>query len=64
MIHEIPKIYLIPKIILGVVSLGLNIIGVYYLQIVGLAISMNVASLIYLVMVIMINRKVKNNLLK
>jgi len=62
MIHEIPKIYLIPKIILGIVSLVLNIIGVYYLQIIGLTISMNVASLIYLVMVLMINRKVKANL--
>ena len=62
MIHEIPKIYLIPKIVLGFVSLFLNIIGVYYFQIIGLTISMNVASLIYLVMVLMINRKVKASL--
>lgn len=62
MIHEIPKIYLMPKIILGVVSLVLNIIGVYYFQIIGLTISMNVASLIYLIMVVMINRKVKLSL--
>lgn len=59
MIHEIPKIYLMPKIVLGVVSLLLNIIGVYYLQIIGLTISMIVASTIYLIMVLMINRKVK-----
>ena len=62
MIHEMPKIYLMPKIILGVVSLVLNIIGVYYLQIIGLTISMIVASSIYLIMVLLINRKFKSNL--
>lgn len=62
MIHEVPKIYLMPKIILGIVSLLLNIIGVYYLQIIGLTISMIVASSIYLIMVLMINRKFKAKL--
>jgi O-antigen/teichoic acid export membrane protein len=62
MIHEMPKIYLIPKIVLGVVSLILNVVGVYYLQIIGLTISMIVASSIYLVMVLMINRKFKSTL--
>jgi len=63
MIHEMPKIYLIPKIILGIISLILNIIGVYYLQIIGLIISMIVASSIYLIMVLMVNRKFKYSLL-
>jgi O-antigen/teichoic acid export membrane protein len=61
MIHEKPRVYLIPKIILGVVSLLLNIIGVYYLQIIGLTISMITASTIYLVMVLLINRQFKYN---
>lgn len=61
MIHEMPKIYLKPKISIGVISLLLNIIGVYYLQIIGLTISMIVTSCIYLFMVLMINRKFKYN---
>jgi O-antigen/teichoic acid export membrane protein len=61
MIHEKPRVYLIPKIILGVVSLLLNIAGVYYLQIIGLTISMILASSIYLIMVLMINRKFNYN---
>ena len=62
MIYEKPRVYLIPKIILGVVSLLLNIAGVYYLQIIGLTISMILASSIYLIMVLMINRKFKYHL--
>jgi hypothetical protein len=62
MIHEMPKIYLKPKISIGVISLLLNIIGVYYLQIIGLTISMIVTSCIYLFMVILINKKFKATL--
>jgi O-antigen/teichoic acid export membrane protein len=61
MIHEMPKIYLIPKISIGIISLLLNIIGVYYLQIIGLTISMILTSCIYLLMVVMTNRKFKYN---
>lgn len=61
MIHEMPKIYLMPKISIGIISLLLNIIGVYYLQIIGLTISMILTSCIYLLMIVMTNRKFKYN---
>lgn len=61
MIHEMPKIYLMPKISIGIISLLLNIIGVYYLQIIGLTISMILTSCIYLLMIVMTNRNFKYN---
>ncbi len=60
-IHEKPGIYLIPKILLGVVSSLFNIIGIYYFQIMGLAISLIISNLIYLFLILIANNKLLNN---
>lgn len=56
-ISEKPKIYLLPKILIGIISLLLNVLGVYFLQIIGLTISMIITSAIYLLMIMVANKK-------
>jgi O-antigen/teichoic acid export membrane protein len=56
-ISERPGIYLIPKITIGLISLVLNILGLYYFQIIGLVVSMIITSGVYLSMIIAVNRK-------
>ena len=56
LIYEKPKIYLTPKILIGVISLLLNIFGIYYFQIIGLTISIVLTSTIYLFMIIGVNK--------
>jgi uncharacterized membrane protein HdeD (DUF308 family) len=56
LIYEKPKIYLTPKILTGVISLLLNIFGVYYFQMIGLTISIVLTSTIYLFMIIGVNK--------
>jgi O-antigen/teichoic acid export membrane protein len=56
-VSESPKIYLLPKILIGVISLLLNILGVYFFQIIGLTISMIITSTIYLLMIMVANKK-------
>ena len=57
MIHEKPKIYLMPKIILGLISFIFNVIGIYYFKLNGLTVSMICSSSIYLILIIRTNRK-------
>jgi O-antigen/teichoic acid export membrane protein len=61
-IHEKPGIYLFSKILLGIISSILNIIGIYYFQIIGLAISLIISNLIYLLMILTVNNKLLNRI--
>lgn len=61
-IYEKPRVYLLPKILLGIISLILNIIGIYYFQIIGLTISIILSNFFYLIMIWSVNKKLIYNI--
>jgi O-antigen/teichoic acid export membrane protein len=63
-IRNMPKIYLFPKIITGVFALLSNLYFISRLGIVGIAISICITSSFYLVLILFINKKLKQSLYK
>jgi O-antigen/teichoic acid export membrane protein len=53
-----PRIYIFPKIFAGIVSLLLNILLLNYLGLLGIALSILISSLVYMLHVILVNKKV------
>lgn len=61
-IKNIPKVYIVPKMITGIFAIFANVFFIIHLGILGVALSICLINLLYLLMITFINKKIKYRL--